>query len=222
MGRPKAIVSWSSGKDSAWTLHQLRLQGEVDIVGLVTTVTEVYDRVAMHAVRRELLRAQAASAELPLWEIVIPSPCNNDVYEAKMRALVERAVAEGVTHMAFGDLFLEDIRAYREKNLSGTGITPLFPLWQIPTPELARDMLRGGIEAYVTCVDPRQAPRELAGRRWNEALIAELPPGADPCGENGEFHTFVAAGPMFTRSIAVKSGEVVEREGFVFADVLPA
>ncbi len=222
MARPKTLVSWSSGKDSAWTLHLLRTQAEVDVVGLVTTVTEAYDRVAMHGVRRELLRAQAASAGLPLWEIVIPSPCSNEVYEAKMRAVVERAVAEGIEHMAFGDLFLQDIRAYREKNLNGSGLTPLFPLWEIPTPELARDMLRGGIEAYVTCVDPRQVPPGLAGRRWNEALLGELPPSADPCGENGEFHTFVAAGPMFERPIAVTSGEVVEREGFVFADVLPA
>jgi uncharacterized protein (TIGR00290 family) len=219
--RPKAVLSWSSGKDSAWTLHVLRQQAEFEIVALVTTVTEAFDRVAMHAVRRELLRAQADRAGLPLWEVSIPSPCSNEAYEERMRALVQRAAAEGVSHMAFGDLFLEDIRRYREKNLAGTGIDPIFPLWRIPTRDLARDMLGGGLEAYVTCVDPRQAPASLAGRRWDAALIDELPSGADPCGENGEFHTCVVAGPMFSGRIPVQTGEVVERDGFVFADLTP-
>jgi uncharacterized protein (TIGR00290 family) len=219
MPRPKAVLSWSSGKDSAWSLHVLRQRAEVDVVALVTTVTEAFDRVSMHAVRRELLRAQAERAGLPLWEVSIPSPCSNTEYEQRMSALVQRAVQSGVSRMAFGDLFLEDIRRYREKNLSGTGIEPLFPLWGIPTRELATDMLHGGLEAYVTCVDPRQAPAALAGRRWDAALIEELPEAADPCGENGEFHTCVVAGPMFDQRIATRGGEVVERDGFVFADL---
>ena len=219
MPRPKAVLSWSSGKDSAWSLHVLRQRAEFEVVALVTTVTEAFDRVSMHAVRRELLRAQAERAGLPLWEVSIPSPCSNAEYEARMRALVQRTAQSGVSHMAFGDLFLEDIRRYREKNLSGTGIEPLFPLWGIPTRELASEMLGGGLEAYVTCIDPRQAPAALAGRRWDAALIEELPPAADPCGENGEFHTCVVAGPMFDRPIATRTGEVVERDGFVFADL---
>ncbi len=219
MARPKAVLSWSSGKDSAWTLHVLKTQREVEVIALVTTVTEVFDRVSMHAVRRELLRAQAALAGLPLWEVPIPSPCSNSDYEERMRALVQRAVDSGAEHMAFGDLFLEDVRRYREKNLAGTGLKPLFPLWGVPTRDLARDMLQAGLEAYVTCVDPQKAPRELCGRRWDEQLIAELPAGADPCGENGEFHTCVVAGPMLQGRIAVEPGQVVERDGFVFADL---
>jgi uncharacterized protein (TIGR00290 family) len=219
MSRPKAVLSWSSGKDSAWSLHVLRQRAEVDVVALVTTVTEAFDRVAMHAVRRELLRAQAEQAGLPLWEVTIPSPCSNEDYEARMRTLVERAVAGGIQHMAFGDLFLEDIRRYRERNLAGTGLEPLFPLWKIPTRELAADMLRGGLEAYITCVDPRQAPAALAGQRWNADLLEALPAGVDPCGENGEFHTCVVAGPMFAGRIATEPGPVLERDGFVFADL---
>ena len=217
--KPKALLSWSSGKDSAWTLHVLRQRAELEVVALATTVTEAYDRVAMHAVRRELLREQARRAGLPLWEVPIPSPCSNADYETRMRALVQRAAGSGITHMAFGDLFLEDIRRYREQNLSGTGLTPIFPLWGIPTRELARTMLAGGLEAFVTCIDPRRAPKSLAGRRWNEAWLAELPADADPCGENGEFHTCVVAGPMFEGRIAASPGEVVERDGFVFADL---
>ncbi len=219
MPRPKALLSWSSGKDSAWTLKVLRERAEVELVGLVTTINEAFDRVAMHAVRTELLRAQADAAGLPLWEVPLPHPSSNEDYQARMRGLVERAVAAGVEVMAFGDLFLEDIRRYREEHLAGTGISPLFPLWQLPTPDLARDMLRGGVEAFITCVDPRQAPPALAGKRWDEAALASLPTAADPCGENGEFHTFVAGGPMFSRKLEVTPGPVVERDGFVFADL---
>jgi uncharacterized protein (TIGR00290 family) len=217
--RAKVLLSWSSGKDSAWTLHLLRQRPDVDVVGLLTTVNRLHDRVAMHAVRRRLLEAQADAVGLPLWPVEIPSPCSNAEYEAAMSTAVARARGDGVTHMAFGDLFLEDIRAYREAKLAGTGITPLFPLWQIPTAELARDMLRGGVEAHLTCIDPKKLSASFAGRRWDEALLGDLPPDVDPCGENGEFHTFVAAGPMFRRALSVQKGEVVERDGFVFADL---
>jgi uncharacterized protein (TIGR00290 family) len=217
--RPKALLSWSSGKDSAWALHVLREQGELDVIGLVTTVTTVFDRVAMHAVRRELLEAQASAAGLPLWVVPIPSPCSNAEYEARMLELVQRACAEGVEAMAFGDLFLEDIRRYRETQLAGTGIRPVFPLWQRPTRALAREMLAAGVCAHVTAVDPKQLPKELCGRSWDAALLEALPETADPCGENGEFHTFVSAGPMLKTAIAVRTGPVVERDGFVFADL---
>jgi uncharacterized protein (TIGR00290 family) len=219
--RPKVVLSWSSGKDSAWALHVLRQRAEVDVVALATTVTEAFDRVSMHAVRRELLRAQAERARLPLWEVAIPSPCSNAEYEERMRGLVRRAVDAGAEHMAFGDLFLEDIRRYREKNLEQTGLTPLFPLWNVPTSTLAHEMIAGGLEAYVTCVDPRQVPAALAGRRFDARFLEALPTAADPCGENGEFHTCVVAGPMFEGRISVSPGDVVERDGFVFADLVP-
>ena len=217
--KPRALLSWSSGKDSAWTLHVLRQQGEVDVVALLTTVNAVYDRVAMHAVRAELLRAQADAAGLPLWTVPIPSPCTNAEYEAAMSAALQRARGEGITVAAFGDLFLEDIRRYREEKLADTGLRPLFPLWGIPTDALARDMVAGGLRARLTCVDPRQLGAQFAGREFDAALLAELPPSADPCGERGEFHTFAYDGPMFRRPIAIESGEVVERDGFVFADL---
>ncbi len=221
MRRPRTLLSWSSGKDSAWTLEVLRRQGDFEVVGLVTTLNEAHDRVAMHAVRRRLLEAQAEAAELPLWVIPIPDGCSNEEYEARMRAMVQRAQREGISHMAFGDVFLEDIRAYREANLAGTGIQPVFPLWKQPTTELARTMIDAGVVAHLTCIDPRKLPRELAGRRFDHALLSELPDGIDPCGENGEFHSFVSAGPMLKHPIDVRVGEVVERGGFVFADVLP-
>ena len=221
MTRPRLLLSWSSGKDSAWTLHRLRTQDEFEIAGLVTTLNEQFDRVAMHAVRAELLAAQAEAARLPLWRVPLPHPCPNAEYEARMRALVERARAAGVTHMAFGDLFLEDIRAYRERQLAGTGITPVFPLWGLDTKQLARDMLAGGLRATLTCVDPKRLPADFAGRGFDSALLDALPAGIDPCGEYGEFHSFCHAGPMFARPIAVRSGEVIERDGFVFADLLP-
>lgn len=214
-------MSWSSGKDSAMALHVARAEG-VDVVGLLTTVNADADRVAMHAVRRELLEAQARALGLPLHVVEIPSPCPNDVYEAAMAGAVARARADGVGEMVFGDLFLADIRAYRESMLDGTGIAPRFPLWQRPTAALARDMLDAGIRAVVTCVDPKQAPRELAGRAFDADFVASLPDGVDPCGENGEFHTFVSDGPGFASPIPVATGEIVERDSFVFADVVKA
>lgn len=220
--RPKALLSWSSGKDSAWALHVLRQRGEVDVVGLLTTVNRVHDRVAMHAVRSELLRAQARAAALPLWEVPIPSPCSNAEYEAAMGEAMARAKADGITTVAFGDLFLEDIRAYREQKLAAAGMTPVFPIWGIPTDALARDMIAGGLRARLTCVDPKQLAASFAGREFDAALLADLPPGVDPCGERGEFHTFAYAGPMFRAPVAVRLGDVVERDGFVFADLTAA
>lgn len=220
--RPKLLLSWSSGKDCAWSLHVLRQRGEFEIAGILTTINERFDRVAMHGVRRELLAAQAAAAHLPLWDVPLPWPCSNEEYERRMAAVVARAKADGVTHMAFGDLFLEDIRQYRVSKLAGTGITPVFPVWQIPTDKLAREMLAGGLRAVLSCVDPKRLPRSFAGRFFDEQLLADLPAGVDPCGENGEFHSFCFAGPMFSEPIDVKVGEIVERDNFCYADVLPA
>ncbi|WP_372521909.1 ATP-binding protein [Sulfuricaulis sp.] len=220
MSKPKLLLSWSSGKDSAWALHILRAQNRHEIVGLVTTVNENFARVAMHGVREELLVAQSAAAGVPLWRVPLPHPCPNIEYEQRMRVLIERAVAAGVTHMAFGDLFLEDIRAYRVKQLADTGITPVFPIWGLDTTRLARDMVRSGLRAKLSCVDPKYLAREFAGRTFDDTLLDELPSDIDPCGENGEFHSFCYAGPMFARHIAVQTGEVVERDGFVFADLL--
>jgi uncharacterized protein (TIGR00290 family) len=219
--RPKLILSWSSGKDSAFALHTLRAANAHEIVGLLTTVNQVHDRVAMHAVRRELLRTQAHAARLPLFEVDLPYPCSNDEYEALMREFVGRALALGVTAVAFGDLFLEDVRAYRERQLAGTGLTPVFPLWGKPTPALAREMIACGLKAQLTCVDPKQIDKRFAGRSFDQGLLDELPVSADPCGERGEFHTFVWSGPMFEEPVSVHSGVVVERDGFVFADLLP-
>ena len=216
----RAWMSWSSGKDSAWALHRLRAEG-VDVVGLMTTVNTTHDRVAMHAVRRGLLQAQAAAVGLPLIEVPLPWPCPNEAYEAAMADALSRAVSDGVEAIAFGDLFLEDIRRYREAQLAPMGLHPLFPLWGEPTPALARTLVTAGVRAVITAVDPRQAPASLAGRAWEDA-IGSLPPGVDPCGENGEFHTFVWDGPMLARPVPVQVGEVVTRDGFVFADVLPA
>ncbi len=220
--RPKAIVAWSSGKDSAWALHAVRRAGAVDVVGLLTTVTHAFGRVSMHAVREVLLDRQAAALGLPCCKVRIPWPCPNHVYEAEMAAALAAARAAGVAQVVFGDLFLADVRAYREAKLAGTGLAPIFPLWGRNTGGLAREMLDGGLAATLTCVDPRKVDRALAGRPFDAALLAALPPDVDPCGENGEFHTFASAGPMFSGPIAVTPGEVVEREGFVFADVLAA
>ena len=214
-------LSWSSGKDSAWSLEMLRRGGEHEVTGLFMTVNALFDRVAMHAVRRTLLEAQAKAAGLPLHAIDIPYPCPNADYERIMGAFVARAQAHGVDAMAFGDLFLADIRAYREKQLAGTGIAPLFPLWGRDTRKLAAEMIDGGLVAHVTCVDPRKLDRAFAGRRFDRTLLADLPTGVDPCGENGEFHTFVSAGPMFHEAVPIRTGEVVERDGFVFADMAP-
>jgi len=216
----KVLLSWSSGKDSAWALHVLRQDPSLPVAALLTTFNDAADRVAMHAVRRDLVIAQAFAAELPLWQVFIPSPCPNEIYEERMRAAMARAAAEGFTHVAFGDLFLEDVRRYREERLAGTGLTPIFPLWGRPTPTLARTMIDGGLEAIVTCVDPRQLDASFAGRRYDASLLDALPASADPCGERGEFHTFCHAGPMFSRPIKVTAGEIVTRDSFVFADVI--
>ncbi len=218
---PKALIAWSSGKDSAWALHEARRAGEFDIVGALTTVTDRFERVSMHGVREVLLRAQCEAAGLPQIVVRIPYPCPNEFYEREMAAAVSDAKARGVTHIIFGDLFLEDIRAYREKQLAGTGITPVFPLWFKPTAALARAMIDGGVEAHLAVVDLKKLPASFAGRRFDAALLSEFPAGIDPCGENGEFHTFVSAGPMLARKIQVRVGETVERDGFAFADLLP-
>jgi uncharacterized protein (TIGR00290 family) len=218
----KILVSWSSGKDSAWMLHAIRREGPGTPAALLTTINEAADRVAMHAVRSDVLRAQADAAGLPLITVPIPFPCPNEIYEERMAAACRRAVADGFTHVAFGDLFLEDVRRYREERLAGSGLTPIFPLWNRPTPELAREMIAAGLEARLTCVDPRVIPAALAGRRYDAALLAELSAGTDPCGERGEFHTCVTAGPMFSTPLHVQAGETVERDGFVFADLLLA
>lgn len=212
---------WSSGKDSAWTLEVLRREGR-EVRGLVTTIRRDVDRVAMHAVRSELLRAQARAAGVPLHGVELPFPCTNEQYEAAVRPVIGAARAAGVASMAFGDLFLEDIRAYRERLLERSGIEPIFPIFGRDTGALAREMIEAGLRAVVTCVDSRAVPRELAGRDYDEAFLRDLPSGADPCGENGEFHTFTCAGPMFASEIPVTRGEIVERDGFVFADLLLA
>lgn len=220
--RPRALLSWSSGKDSAWALHVARAQGEIEIVGLLTTVTASFARVSMHGVREAILERQAEAVGLPLTKVSIPSPCSNEVYAAAMRAAMMAAREQGIECVAFGDLFLADIRAYREANLAAVGMTGVFPLWGRDTGALAGEMIAGGLEAILTCVDPRRVPREFAGRRFDQALVNALPADVDPCGEHGEFHTCVVAGPMLRAPIAALVGEVVEREGFVFADVLPA
>lgn len=218
----KAWLAWSSGKDSAWSLHVLRTMAEVEVVGLLTTVNEAFDRVAMHGVRRSLLQAQADALGLPLTLVPLPHPCSNEVYEAAMAKAVMRARDEGVEAFGFGDLFLEDIRRYREERLLGTGLRPIFPLWGRPTGLLASQMIAGGLRARVVTLDPRRLSRGLAGRDFDREFLEGLPADVDPCGENGEFHTFAWDGPMFSRPLAVRSGAVVEREGFVYADLLPA
>jgi uncharacterized protein (TIGR00290 family) len=217
--KPKALIAWSSGKDSAWALHDVRQAGEYDVVGALTTVSETFDRVSMHGVRNALLTAQLEAAGLPPTLVHIPFPCPNDVYESRMETTLAAAKTVGISHVIFGDLFLQDVRAYREQKLAGTGITPLFPLWERPTAALAREMIDAGVETYLVCVDLKQLAKSFAGRRFDHSLLAALPTAADPCGENGEFHSFVAAGPMLSRRIAVRVGETVERAGFAFADV---
>jgi uncharacterized protein (TIGR00290 family) len=220
MTRPRVLLSWSSGKDSAWALHTLRMQDEVDVVGLLTTVNETHERVAMHAVRRTVLKAQAQALGLPLIEATIPYPCSNEQYELVMRGVTERALRDGITHMAFGDLYLKEVRAYREEKLEGTGLKPIFPLWGMDTAALAKTIIEAGVLAHLTCVDPKQISPALVGTRFDHELLAALPETADPCGENGEFHTFVSAGPMFKAPVDIVVGERIERDGFHFADIL--
>jgi uncharacterized protein (TIGR00290 family) len=218
--KPKTLIAWSSGKDSAWALHEARKSGDYDIVGALTTVTDSFARVSMHGVREELLMAQIEAAELEPIIVRIPYPCPNEVYEREMATALQAARARGITHIIFGDLFLEDIRAYREEKLKGTSITPIFPIWLRPTAELAREMIDAGVEAHLAVVDLKKLPASFAGRRFAADLLEDLPAGTDPCGENGEFHSFVSAGPMLKRRISVRVGETVERDGFAFADLL--
>lgn len=220
--KKRTLLSWSSGKDSAWALQLLSQQPDIELVGLFSTINAAAQRVAMHAVRNELLQQQARQIGLPLQLIPLPFPCGNAEYEAIMTRFIAEIRQQHIDCVAFGDLFLEDIRQYREDRLAGTGIEPLFPLWGLPTGQLARDMISAGLRARVTCVDPKLLPPELAGRDYDEAFLAELSAGIDPCGENGEFHTFVYDGPMFRAPVAIRPGEVVQRDGFVFADLLPA
>ena len=214
------LLSWSSGKDSAWALHTLRQNPEIELVGLFCTVNQEFSRVAMHGVRTELLQRQAQAAGLPLHIIYIPYPCSNEQYAQVMSEFVEQAKSDGVTHFAFGDLFLEDVRRYREEHLQGTGITPVFPLWGANTVELSQTMVAAGLKSVLTCVNPKQLPKAFAGRTFDAALLRDLPQDVDPCGENGEFHSFAFAGPMFAQPIPFTIGETVERDGFVFTDLL--
>jgi uncharacterized protein (TIGR00290 family) len=217
----KVVLSWSSGKDSAWTLHLLRQQPNIQVVALLTTFNSGANRVAMHAVRRELVEAQAERAGIPLWAVELPWPCSNLEYEHRMRAACQRATAEGITAVAFGDLFLQEVRDYRLRQLQGTGLEPMFPVWQIPTQQLSRDMIATGVKAKITCVDSSKLARSFAGHEYDLRLLQALPPGIDPCGENGEFHTYVYDAPVFSLPIGVRTGELVERDGFVFADLIP-
>jgi uncharacterized protein (TIGR00290 family) len=215
----KVLLAWSSGKDSAWTLHTLRRQN-IEVSALLTTLNEAAGRVAMHGVRSALLEQQAAAIGLPVWQIPLPFPCTNEEYEARMADACRRAVAEGFGTIAFGDLFLPDVRAYRERQLAGSGLTPVFPLWELPTAILARDMIDAGLRARLSCIDSRQIDASFAGHEFDRALLSVLPPSADPCGENGEFHTFVYDGPMFSRPLCIESGEVRNVDGFIYADLL--
>jgi uncharacterized protein (TIGR00290 family) len=218
--RPKALVSWSSGKDSAFALHEVRRAGEFDVVGALTTVTETFGRVSIHGVRQEILHAQLDAAGLPPRIVPIPYPCPNAIYEARMGEAVAQAVQDGITHIIFGDLFLADIRAYREARLWGTGIAPVFPLWQRPTLDLAHAMISSGFETFLATVDLKKLPAEFAGRKFASPLLADFPEGVDPCGENGEFHTCVVAGPIFSRRIPVVTGERIERDGYAYCDLV--
>ena len=214
----RVLLSWSSGKDSAWALHVLRRDPAIEVVSLLTTLNSEFDRVAMHGTRRTVLEAQAAAAALPLWIVPLPWPCTNEIYEQRMAEVCARAVNEKIDAIAFGDLFLADVRAYRERQLAGTGLEPLFPLWEIPTDALAREMIAGGLRARLACIDTKQLPAHFAGRDFDAALLAEMPAAADPCGERGEFHTCVYAGPMFAAPLTLRAGEIVNRDGFTYAD----
>ncbi|MDH5435622.1 MAG: adenine nucleotide alpha hydrolase [Gammaproteobacteria bacterium] len=218
--KKRTLLSWSSGKDSAWSLHVLQQDPEIEVVGLVSTINEKFDRVAMHAVRVELLKRQAKAVGLPLHIISLPYPCSNEIYESRMNDFFTSIKHDEIECMAFGDLYLEDIRQYRESRMKDTGITPLFPLWGIPTDELANTMVQSGLRAQITCIDPKKLDPAFAGREYNASLIIDLPDSVDPCGENGEFHSFCFAGPMFNQPVEITVGETVEREGFVFTDLL--
>ncbi|OGW56276.1 MAG: ATP-binding protein [Nitrospirae bacterium RBG_13_43_8] len=217
----RTLLSWSSGKDSAWALHVLRQNPGIELLGLFTVMNKKYSRVSMHATRLELLQVQANAVGLPLQTIDLPDPCTNEQCDTIMRHFVTESSAKGVECMAFGDLFLEDIRKYRENQLKGTGIEPVFPLWGIPTKELADQMLLAGLEAYVSSVDLKKLPSCFAGRKWSKDLIEDFPEDCDPCGENGEIHTIAVGGPMFRKTVSVRVGEVVERNGFAYADIIP-
>jgi uncharacterized protein (TIGR00290 family) len=220
--KKKILLAWSSGKDSAWALHVLRQQGQYEVAGLMTTFNAAFDRVAMHSTRRNLVEMQVEAAGLPLIAAPIPWPCSNEDYELAMKQVCDKALAEGISAIAFGDLFLTDVRAYRERQLKDTGLQPLFPLWGLPTKALAQEMISTGLRAKLVCVDPRQISANFIGRDFDHKFLSEIPAGVDPCGENGEFHSFVHAGPMFSRDLAIVTGEKVERDGFWFCDVLPA
>lgn len=213
-------MNWSSGKDCTWALRAVRAAGQLRITGLLTTVNAVADRVAMHAVRRDLLQAQAAAVGVPLHVVELPSPCSNEDYTARVGQAVSRARESGVERFVFGDLALADVRAYREQNLVGSGIAPVFPLWGRDTQALAHEMVASGLQAVVTCVDPAQLPGDFIGRSYDRQFLRDLPAGVDPCGENGEFHTFVTNGPGFSTTVDVDVGEIVERDGFLFADLI--
>jgi len=216
----RTLLSWSSGKDSAWALYKLQQDPEIEIDGIFCTVNSEFNRVAMHAIRVELLLQQAKSIGLPLQIIEIPYPCSNELYEEIMARFVESAKSENIEYFAFGDLFLEDVRSYREEKLNGSGITPIFPIWGLSTDKLTEEMIRSGLRAVITCIDPKQLPQEFVGREYDEAFLNDLPEGVDPCGENGEFHSFVFDGPMFVKHIEISLGKVVQRDGFVFVDVV--
>jgi len=216
----RILLSWSSGKDSAWSLHVLRQGGEYEVVGLLTTFNEVADRVAMHAVRRELVERQAAAVGLPLRAVPLPWPCSNEQYETLMKHACEKAVVDGIEGIAFGDLFLEDVRNYRETRMKDSGLEPVFPVWGLPTRALAEEMIASGLQAKITCVDTRQVDASFAGREFDEIFLSDLPAGADPCGERGEFHSFVYGGPMLNDMVSVTVGETVIRDQFVFADLM--
>jgi uncharacterized protein (TIGR00290 family) len=216
----RILLSWSSGKDSAWCLHVLRQRGGYKVAGLLTTFNEAVDRVAMHGVRRELVEQQAAAAGLPLWRVPLPWPCSNEQYESLMTQTCAKAVAEGVEGIAFGDLFLADVRAYREKQMKGTGLEPIFPVWGLPTRDLAEEMIASGMRAKLTCVDTEKLDPSFVGREFDSALLSDLPEEVDPCGERGEFHSFVYAGPMLAATLTVSVGETLVRDQFVFADVI--
>jgi uncharacterized protein (TIGR00290 family) len=220
MAMKRILLSWSSGKDSAWSLHVLRQRGEYEVAGLLTTFNEAADRVAMHAVRRDLVEQQAAAAGLPLWAVPLPWPCSNEQYESLMAQTCAKAVSEGIEGVAFGDLFLGDVRAYREKQMMGTGLQPIFPVWGRLTRALAEEMIAGGLRAKLTCVDTTKLDQSFAGREFDQSLLSALPAGVDPCGERGEFHSFVYAGPMLNATLPISVGVTVVRDQFAFADLI--